>query len=368
VNDRVPFGITEGWKNQTKEPENMRPYQSDIFVPFLRRLSFCTLSFILVFALTFSSPIANAQPSSDEEDCGAYYFGIDAAPDFKKALDCYKAQGVWEFLILMHLNGEGVPADVKKADELFNEWKKSAPEEVESLQAEALQKAIEERKADPTKTYPRLDYCDDIAQDTVTLNFCSSIKEQIGEIRQEQFNTALRQKLSPADAAVFDKVIAAFAAFSDAEKDRIYQQYAQGSANVIITLGQAAFVREQYQKLLKETIEERGLKPASEKDYKAADDELNRVYRESIRDYQETYEELIKTADSNEDRTSYKESIEEFKKLSKKTQLEWIKYRDLCGELARSVYKDTAKNFDPALAMKAAITRIRVEELNDDKM
>jgi hypothetical protein len=87
-----------------------------------------------------------ARSAFGKENCEAYYFGINRAPDFPKALRCYEAEKNWEFLILMHLNGEGTPADVQKADELFRTWQKAEPDQANSMQAEALRKAIEERK------------------------------------------------------------------------------------------------------------------------------------------------------------------------------------------------------------------------------
>jgi len=60
--------------------------------------------------------------ASGEEDCDDYYIGITGPPDFAKALKCYEARKAWEFQILMHLNGEWVPAVVQKADELPRAW------------------------------------------------------------------------------------------------------------------------------------------------------------------------------------------------------------------------------------------------------
>ncbi|MHC1725404.1 MAG: lysozyme inhibitor LprI family protein [Syntrophobacteraceae bacterium] len=320
---------------------------------------------ILVPAL-FAFALILVSPAYGRDDCDDYYFGISRAPDYPKALKCYQENKAWDFVILMHLNGEGVTADVQKADELFRAWQKESPEETKSLQAEALQEAIRERKAKPGGSFKRLDYCSDIAGDTVTLNSCRSIEEKIAEAGLTKVIAGLKTKLGAGDAAILDKVAGAFAAFREADGMRMYQQYIDGTIRNIAAAGQASFVREQFLKLLAETVERPGLKPASENDYKAADKELNEVYREGIRTYTQTQEDLIKQETVKGNRETYKQNIQAYKDVSKKAQLRWIKYRDLCAELARSLYKDKAKTFDPALSMNTAVTKMRVIELRND--
>lgn len=282
--------------------------------------------------------------AAGKEDCDALYFGIGRPPDFSKALKCYEAEKSWELLILMHLNGEGTPADAQKAGELLQSWQKADPSQADSMQAEALRNAIAERKQNPGETYPRLDYCQDIAGDTMSLNFCAWIDERLAEVDFKAAMARTRSNLAPADAAIFDKVLAEFAAFKEAEAGRMYQRYIDGTIRDLAASGQAAFVREQFLSLIRETVEQRRLAPADEKAYKAADLELNQVYRDDVR--------------SNE--------ASEYRKHSKDAQLHWIRYRDLLADLARSLYKDRQRELDPAVSMKTAVTRVRVRELRND--
>ena len=309
----------------------------------------------------------------EEVDCDDYYFGVTVEPDFGKALQCYEANKFlefegrsWEFLILMHLNGEGTPVDVKKAEELFKAWENALPHEVTSMQADALREAIQERKRDPQKSYPRLEYCTDIAGDTVTLNFCSWIKERLAENDFETVMAITKAKLKGASKAIFDKVVAAFTLYQESESQRMYQQYIDGTIRRVAASEQASFVQEQFLSLVKETVEQRGITPADNRAYEAADNELNQVYQDDIRDYVKFYEKLIKNAELVQAHERYKRFIEGYKKAAKKAQIHWINYRDLWVELARSLNQKRTRTFDPIVSMQTALTKLRTVELRND--
>ena len=84
-----------------------------------------------------------------EEACEDYYYGLEGKVDYFKAFQCFEKQQDWPMLILMHLNGEGVPADVKKAEALFVANK----QELTGFYIEEVQKAIDERSDDETGDY-----------------------------------------------------------------------------------------------------------------------------------------------------------------------------------------------------------------------
>ena len=176
----------------------------------------------------------------------------------------------------------------------------------------------------------------------------------------------IRLKLTPAEAALFDKVTKEFSLFESAEAKRAYQQYIGGTARILASLGQCSFVRDQFSAFIEKTVERRGLEPADKEAYEAADRELNQAYRSSVADYVKDYEEQIQNLEQKDDVGRYRAFIEDYKKDSKEAQIHWIRYRDLCAELARSLYKGRKTGFDPALSMKTALTRIRVNELCHD--
>ena len=112
------------------------------------------------------------------EDCDRAYFGINRTSDFPRALQCYQSEKRWDLLIVMSLNGEGTPADVARAEALLQEWE-GGQMEGGWLEAQALRAAIEDRKQHQGTAYPRIDYCRDIARDTLTLNFCGYVDAEI---------------------------------------------------------------------------------------------------------------------------------------------------------------------------------------------
>jgi len=320
----------------------------------------------LAIAACLLSPVA-VHSAADEKDCGDYYFGISSPPDFHKALRCYEREQAWDFLILMYLNGEGTPVDLHKAEDLLKDWQKAGPAYgADSLQAAALRKAIEERKQNPDKTYPHLDYCTDVAGDTVAINFCAGIDDQIAERDFKLTMAATKAKLTRSEAIIFDRMIAAFTAFKRAESRRMYLQYIDGTIRGVAAMEQAAFVRDQFLALIRDAIEHHALEPADDRAYKTADDELNQVYRNDVREYAQGFEDRIREDSFKDFRDLYRGYIADYKKAAREVQIHWIQYRDLWAELARSLYKDRGKALDAAVSMKTAVTKIRVKELRND--
>jgi len=303
--------------------------------------------------------------SPPEEDCDGYYYGISGAPDFVRALRCYEAEQRWEMLIPMHLNGEGTPADVGRAEELLLAWQKQDPSQADSLQVQAFRTIIDERKQHPGGPFAHVDFCDDVAGDTVNMNSCAALYEEMENAKLRARLAKIRSGLTAAQGVALDKVVAEFKVFQLAEGRRMYQQYIDGTIRGIASFGQKDFVRDQFSTLIQDTVERRGLQPADRGAYEAADRELNQVYRDDLRAYTDEYEELFKDG-SKEYRDLHGGHVEKYKKDSKDAQIHWIRYRDLCAELARLLYKGKKAAFDPALSMKTAVTRIRVLELRND--
>lgn len=315
-----------------------------------------------------ATALAAASSPPSKEDCDNYYLGIHGVPDLAKALRCYKAEQRWEMLIVMSLNGEGAPVSIPRAEELLLAWQREDPNQANSLQAMALSEIIDERRQHSDGSFPRVDFCRDIAQDTVAMNSCAALDCEIDEVRLETMLAKVKAGLTPVEAAALDKVVVGFKAFESAEGGRAYQQYIGGTGRVLASLGQTSLVRDQFSTLIRDTVERRQLQPADRGGYAAADRELNQVYRDGIRTYTIEYQGLIKDGNLKDSRETYRAYIEEYKKGSKDAQVHWIRYRDLFAELARLLYKEKKGAFDPVLSMKAAVTRIRVLELRNDPM
>ena len=154
-------------------------------------------------------------------------------------------------------------------------------------------------------------------------------------------------------------MIEAFYRFEDAETTRAYQ-FAGGTGRQLAAMGQGSFVSAHLLAMIGETVARRGLQPADRAAYEAADRELNQVYRDDLHKVVEEQEKLIQDVSENAD--LYRAYLAAYKKAAREAQRQWIRYRDLYAELARSLYPDRP-TFDPALSIKTALTRIRVREL-----
>lgn len=106
--------------------------------------------------------------------------------------------------------------------------------------------------------------------------------------------------------------------------------------------------------------------PADAKALKAADAELNRVYRKDVQDFISEYSGRLNDVELREWHDSYRTAINDYSQFAKKAQRHWIKYRDLWTELAISLYRSRKTKDDPATDIKTLLTTIRVEELRND--
>ncbi|HSU84606.1 MAG TPA: lysozyme inhibitor LprI family protein [Thermoanaerobaculia bacterium] len=318
--------------------------------PFL--LSLCAAGML-------TTGLAAATPPTAVGDCDDAYFGITREPDFSRALRCYQSEKRWDLLIVMYLNGEGTPVDIGKAETLLQEWAREDQIPGGSLEARALRAAIEDRKQHQGTAYPRIDYCRDIARDTLTLNFCGYVDAEIEEGRLDARMEEVRRRLTPAQRALFDRMKGAFSSFEGAEGGRVYDSIG-GTARSLAAMGQTSFVRAQFSTVTEEIIERHALQPADPAAYEAADRELNQVYRDDLRQF------VADMSGTPSDDT--RRQIALYKDAARKAQLRWLRYRDLYADLARSLYPDRRPGFDPALSLKTALTRIRVDELRHDPL
>lgn len=110
-----------------------------------------------------------------------YYYGIGVPVDYSKAMDCLQKDDVGEgypFLILMYLNGDGVEASPKKAQELFEVADKTV--NYWGVGYQNLEKIIQERLKNPKKIYPRLT-CNDITEGSEESYDCNDIQTDLND-------------------------------------------------------------------------------------------------------------------------------------------------------------------------------------------
>jgi len=85
---------------------------------------------------------------------------------------------------------------------------------------------------------------------------------------------------------------------------------------------------------------------------------LWRVYREDL---------ALQTSERRVD-SQYRWVVADYKKAARESQHHWVRLRELLATLAASLYRDQAKGFDPAVAMKFAVTKTRLAELRNNPL
>jgi uncharacterized protein YecT (DUF1311 family) len=278
-------------------------------------------------------------------ECYDSYFGFSSPPNFSKALQCFEGQKTWPYLVVMYLNGQGSPRDVHKAEQWFAAGQKMAPvdwpAEWTAAELSSLKQAIEEAKGTSNKNSSSVDLCSDILSGTTPeMDYCTAIGELVSERQFSEMIATTRAGLGSADALILDRVVASFKAYQEADKNRAYSAWIGGTIRNMRSMGQAKLIRDDFSGLVEKTIRKRDLEPADKVAFQAADDTLNRAYRDNL---------------SGRD--------PEYRKSARSAELHWIKYRDSWTELATSIYSGKKNSLDPGLSMKIAVTKLRTNEL-----
>ncbi|MGH7841262.1 MAG: lysozyme inhibitor LprI family protein [Candidatus Binataceae bacterium] len=282
-------------------------------------------------------------------------------------MKCFEDSDSPLFVVIMYINGQGTPRDLDKAQEALNTRKKTYPEQYPAEQVAPLQKAIDECRSAPKKPCPRVDFCRDVAYTTPDSEICEAIAQIGGEARLAQAIRKVRSRLSAGDRATFNQVVTEFKAYQFAEVKRMTDISIDGTARGILGSEQGGVVRENFLKLLVETIQHQALKPVTPGAYRADDDQLKRAYRDDIHTMVTGWQEIMNDPQEKYWQDEYGWVIQDFEKTARKSQRHWIKLRDLLAELASSLYRDQAETFDPAISMKAAMTKNRIAELRTNR-
>jgi hypothetical protein len=294
--------------------------------------------------------------------CENAYFGIDRRPDYERALSCFETERSWPFIILMRFNGEGAPRDLAKAEATLTAWKREDPGTFNDEQAAPLRKAIDECKPSNKKTCPRVDYCKELAMSTFYMEICDGVDQISAEAALSRTIAGIRSTLSASDRASFDRVITTFKAYELLEMTRGYDAAADASLRVLAGSGQAAFARDDFLKLVAATLMAHNLKAVTTIEYATADHDLSRVFNGDIGETISSWQQVLNDPQAHDRWHESKSYIADYRKSARESQLQWIKFRDSCAELASSLYRNQA-GMDPAVSMKAAVTQIRIKEL-----
>ena len=315
-----------------------------------------TVVLALNVALLAGDPLAGAVTKAD--DCEDLYYGFSAPPNLKRAYSCFEAQHIFEYLIVMRLNGEGTKTSVDEADKLVEAWTKFDPEASGSTEGKALRAAIKQKRdgaqaGDAASAAKRVNFCRDIAGDTPTVEHCLSVESRQAEAKQARHIAAIAKGLSAPAKKALDDVQASFSAFKDADGRRMYQLYADGTIRGAAAIGQEAFVRERFAGTFTEVVEKKVLRPATPDDLKAADEALAASTKANLAAYEKTY-------------AGKKGEIAAYKKAADDASSAWEKYRDAWVAFTRVAYAKPPSGLNPETSIKTLLTRVRQTELKHD--
>jgi lysozyme len=291
--------------------------------------------------------------------CILAYFGIDQPRDYPKALTCFKHENDWAFVVVMYLNGEGTSQDLQKAESVLMAGEKNNPDAFSGNQRPTLEAAIHACRQNTHKSCPHIDYCKDLADSTFDMEVCDAVAQVSEEAKFGRTIAGVKTTLSASNRATFERAVAEFKAYQLAEMQRASDAAIPGTLSGLARAGQAAFVRENFTKLIAETSAPCKLKPASPEAYLAANAHLWRVYGEDIARMLHQRREIVK---------EYRWVITDYRKAAQESQRRWLRLRDLLGKLAASRSRNPMGGCDPAVAEKFAVTTTRLVELRNNQI
>ena len=237
----------------------------------------CCKATAIALVVAFWSPLVPA--AEQGEDCDAYYYGIGRARDLKRAFACQMRapdeNKNWMMLAVMYLNGEGAPKSLAQAQAAFKHVGDR------DASTEAMEKILALRAANPETTYPRVDFCKEIAQTTLDGNECDAIQQRRSEAATRSILKPVRASLDRAGMKSFDELKHAFDAFRKADGVRTYEAFIDGTIRNEKAMAQEDFVQRNFLA----AIAAWGPKadaPPFKRSLTDADTELNEVYRKDL--------------------------------------------------------------------------------------
>lgn len=335
------------------------------------------ISPIIVLAVIWSltSPFTAAASDLRDEaiyECVYAYYGINQAVNYEKAYKCFVSNAVYEYLILMQLNGEGVPADANKANDLMVAWLKADPEYAGSAKETYLQRAIKNRLLGTKHTAMKIDFCKDLAESNYDIGYCTWVQDLLDKQHTDKAMKAIRATLTPSEEILWDQVIKAFDAYLESEGARAGQLYAGGSSAGTADTLQQIYVRKNFQVFMQNTFGKKHLTASTKDELSKTESNMQAAYEVSINNYEVTYSPPEKTNNETADEMDFRDTmtnyIAEYKEDAAISQKRWVFLRDLCAKLAVLVYKDKNTDVDWAISLDRALTLVRLADIQNQPL
>jgi uncharacterized protein YecT (DUF1311 family) len=287
-----------------------------------------------------AADMPSAAEAADLVKCSptSLYYGIGTKFDYQKARLCdfvQKEKGAYYYssavLMMVYANGQGVSRNYELAKKAACDIDGAAPAEIEARLGH-----LDRMRLGQAGSQPRIDVCDDITSG-VAGGYCAGIRSSMADQEREQVFESLTVNWN-ADSRK---------AFTELRKKA--QQFAEARSGGEVSKGgtaQAAFMTEEEDRQKRDFLKslrdfDAGRLPvASQRDFLAADRELNEVYQWLKRTKDSEYYGEVKFADIVA------------------TQRVWLAYRDEWVAFGKVRYPAVAD-----YAWKAYFTRKRTEML-----
>jgi hypothetical protein len=314
----------------------------------------CPLLFLVLAALSPARAEEAAPPS-----CDVFYFGIGQQRDVRHAFACELAKPEpnrnWVLIAVMYLNGEGTARDLGRAREALAH----VPGEGCGVTCAALDEVLRRQEGAPKRRYARVDYCKDIAQTTIDVNYCLGVAARKDALTRKRQEKDLMADLAPPARKRFAALAQAFARFKDADGTREYQNFRDGT----IRGEAAAIMEERVTKHYREALAAWGPQakgaPASPRPLAEADRELNEIYRRIMTEVDAAIAEAraAATADDGEERVQAAIGV---KTATRDAERAWLRY---AAAWQSFIAAERPQDAEATQALRAFLTEQRIREL-----
>ena len=289
--------------------------------------------------------------------CVNAYYGIGEAVNYLKAYKCFDVLHTYQMLILMQLNGQGVPADLGKAKALMDEWRKLHPNRtVGGLFPDGnhLLRILADKNAKVPAT-PALSYCKDVVTSNYEEGFCLRIEDDLEQQKSDKTFAKIRGTLSPEDAKLWDQMTSAFEEYVDAEGLRADNLYYGGSGAPNANTSQRIYIRKDFMELIQKVFIQKALVSSSKSQLEkslaimqaAFDDDLAKNGTISASEV---------SSDTEFDKKMEADGAVAYKSAAVDSQNKWLILRNLCAEMAARLYKGRKPGVDWEISLDNALT------------
>lgn len=325
----------------------------------------------LVFVALLLCSTSHAAAQVAVRDCEDLYFGYGGAPDLEAAYACLQAEldegaprdplGVYAPMVLMRLNGRGVPVDLKEASRLLSAWRNVEPRASE--QRLYLQRVVLERQSGLGATDPSpIEFCA-LPADAPFEARCAEIRKRRREGERERALRGLMEHVPEAARPSLRGLIFAFDGYVDQELERSARAQALRDSTEVVA-AQHARVQSHFDEVVREVLVERELSEASRADVSRKEGALDRAFEADRTERRAAFVAYEKALPDSAAR--YARFRREYDQAARQSQAAWRRYRDAWVVAARLGAAESSKADAAEAAVRILLVEQRMTELQPE--